>query len=408
MGKQAGCIVRFEGCCIEAEATGISNSHGDAVKAPCPIGGILPGRSGASMAFTNNYSLPAARRLPERKAPCKDGIPCISAKTFRKSWRTEHIGTFLYTLRPFNLIAEITREDVIMLKHLSTITLFAALGLAGCSSAGLPSATSPASGSSGSASASQSVAGGTQLGVTGDGGVLSTAGADVVSPLLGEGGLLGATLAGGSDGLVGSAVAGAGAGSSPLPSGGLSALDGALTQVSESVPPLGVSGDGGLGQDLLGYDLVGDLVGTDGGVVPALLGGGESAPLGSALPGGSAPLQPVGDLLAGVVDGVQTNATVGNFSDTAPLLQPLLLTALGAGGGDSPLSALPLDALPLDQLQPVLIPAVSLVNQVTSTPLPGGQTAGDVVFPVVLGSALGVVGNTLPLGDISESLAVLP
>ncbi|MAB12625.1 hypothetical protein, partial [Parvibaculum sp.] len=95
--------------------------------------------------------------------------------------------------------------------------------------------------------------------------------------------------------------------------------------------------------------------------------------------------------------------------DTAPLLQPLLLTALGAGGsGDSPLSALPLDALPLDQLQPVLVPAVSLVNQLTNTPLPGGQTAGDIVFPVVLGSGLGVVGNTLPLEDISKSLAVLP
>jgi hypothetical protein len=320
---------------------------------------------------------------------------------------SKHIGTFLYTIHPLGLIAKVTREDVIMLKHLSTITLFAALGLAGCSSAGLPTATSPTSGAS--SSASQSVAGGTQLGVTGEGGVLSTAGADVVSPLLGEGGLLGATLAGGSDGLVGSAVAGAGGGSSPLPSGGLSALDGALTQVSESVPPLGVSGDGGLGQDLLGYDLVGDLVGTDGGVVPALLGGGESAPLGSVLPDGNAPLQPVGDLLAGVVDGLQTNPTAGNFSDTAPLLQPLLLTALGAGGsGDSPLSALPLDALPLDQLQPVLVPAVSLVNQLTNTPLPGGQTAGDIVFPVVLGSGLGVVGNTLPLEDISKSLAVLP
>lgn len=294
-----------------------------------------------------------------------------------------------------------------MLKHLSTITLFAALGLAGCSSTGLPSATSPSSGSS--SASSQSLAGGTQLGVTGEGGVLSAAGADVVSPLLGEGGLLGATLAGGSDGLVGSAVAGAGGGSSPLPSDGLSALDGALTQVSESVPPLGVSGDGGLGQDLLGYDLVGDLIGTDGGVVPALLGGGESAPLGSALPGGNAPLQPVGDLLAGVVDGLQTNTTAGNLSDTAPLLQPLLLTALGAGGdSDSPLSALPLSSLPLDQVQPVLVPAVSLVNQLTNTPLPGGQTAGDVVFPVVLGSVLGVVGNTVPLDTISESLAIVP
>ena len=293
-----------------------------------------------------------------------------------------------------------------MLKHLSTITLFAALGLAGCSSTGLPTSTSSASGSS--TTASQSLAGGTQLGVTGDGGVLSTAGVDVVSPLLGDSGLLGATLSGGSDGLLGSVASGAG-GSSPLPSGALSPVTGALAQVSNSVPSLGVSGDGGLGQDLLGYDVVGSLVGTDGGLVPVLLAGGNDAPLGSALPGGSAPLKPIGDLLESVVTGAQTNPTAGKLSDTAPLVQPLLLTALGVNsGGGSPLSALPIPALPLDQLQPVLQPTIALVNGLTTTPLPGGKTVGDVVFPVVLGSALGVVGNVVPLETVTGSLGQLP
>ena len=292
-----------------------------------------------------------------------------------------------------------------MLKHLSIITLFAALGLAGCSSTGVPTASTPASGTS--STSAQSLAGGTQLGVTGDGGVLSTAGADVVTPLLGDSGLLGATLGGGSDGLVGSAVAsGAGGLSAPLPSDGLSALDGALTQVSSSVPSLGVSGGGGLGEDLLGYDVVGGLIGTDGALVPTLLGGGEAGPLGGALPSGSAPLQPVGDLLAGVVEGAQTSATDGKLSDAAPLVQPLLLSALGvSSGGDSPLAGLPIPALPLDQLQPVLVPTISLVNQLTTTPLPGGQTAGDVVFPVVLGAGLGVVGNLVPLDTVSSALA---
>ena len=329
----------------------------------------------------------------------------VSERADLSNRQIKHIGTFLYTAQPANLVTGFTREDVIMLKHLSTITLLASFGLAGCASTGLPTDVDPNAGTS--STSAQSLAGGTQLGVTGDGGVLSTAGVDVVTPLLGDSGLLGATLAGGSDGLVGSAVAsGAGGVSSPLPTDGLSAVDGVLGQVSDSVPSLGVSGSGGVSEDLLGYDVVGGLIGTDGALVPAMLGGGESGPLGSALPFGSAPLQPIGDVLAGVVQGSQTSATDGKLSDTAPLLQPLLLSALGvSSGGDSALSGLPLPALPLDQLQPVLVPTISLVNQVTTTPLPGGHTAGDVVFPVVLGAGLGVVGNLVPLDTVSSTLS---
>lgn len=291
-----------------------------------------------------------------------------------------------------------------MLKHLSTITLFAALGLAGCSSTGVPTDAAPASGPS--STASQSLAGGTQLGVTGDGGVLSTAGVDVVSPILGDGGLLGATLAGGSNGLLGSVASGAG-GSSPLPSDGLSALDGVLTQVSSAAPQLGISGEGGLGQDLLGYDVVGGLIGTDGALVPTVLGGGDQATLGAIAPGGNTPLQPVGDLLSGVVEGAKSSATSGSVNALSPVLQPLLLSALGASGatGTVPLPIdLPIPELPIAQLQPVLSPTIALVNGLETTPLPGGQTAGDVVIPVVLGSVLGIAGNTLPLDTVTNVL----
>ena len=286
-----------------------------------------------------------------------------------------------------------------MLKHLSIITLFVSFGLAGCTSTGLPSAAAPASGSS-----TQSLAGDVQLGVTGDGGVLQTAGLDVVTPLLGDSGLLGATLAGGSDGVLGSAVSGAGA-AGVIPADLQTTLDGALTQVAGSVPSLGVSGSGSLGEDLLGYDVVGGLIGTDGGLVPTLLSGGETGPLGGALPDGSAPLQPVGDLLAGVVEGAQTGEGAGSINALAPVLQPILLSALGASSGTGgPLPDLPLPALPLDQLQPVLVPTISLLNQLTTTPLPGGQTAGDVVYPLVFGTVLGVVGNTLPLDAVTSGL----
>ena len=52
----------------------------------------------------------------------------------------------------------------------------------------------------------------------------------------------------------------------------------------------------------------------------------------------------------------------------------------------------------------MLVPTISLLNQLTTTPLPGGQTAGDVVYPLVFGTVLGVVGNTLPLDAVTSGL----
>jgi hypothetical protein len=283
------------------------------------------------------------------------------------------------------------------------IALLAASALAGCTSTGgEPTATSRSS------SPSASALGATQLGVSGEGGASEELlGADLLTPLIGDSGLLGGTLGGGEDGV----LAGNLPAESPIPADALSPLTDGLAQVESQVPPLGVSGEGGLGEDLLGYDLTGALVGTEGGLVPNLLTGGGEAQLGAIVPEGSAPLAPVGDLAEGIIEGAQSNANDGTLNALEPVLSPILLAALGASeGGDGSPVPVALPDLPIEELSPVLLPLVDTGIEVLATPiLPNGTTATDVVYPVVLGAVGGIADATLPLETITDAaVTVLP
>jgi hypothetical protein len=272
----------------------------------------------------------------------------------------------------------------------SFVALLIAGALAGCAGGGGdPVATSRSS------SPSAAALGGTQLGVSGDGGASEELlGADLLTPLIGGSGLPGNLPA-----------------ESPIPADALSPLTDALAQVESQVPPLGVSGEGGLGEDLLGYDLTGALIGTEGGLIPNLLTGGGEAQLGAIVPEGSAPLAPVGDLARDIVEGAQSNANDGTVNALAPVLSPILLAALGASeGGDGSPVPVALPSLPIEELSPVLLPLVSTGTEILGTPiLPNGTTATDVVFPVVLGAVGGIADATLPLETIADTaVTILP
>lgn len=287
----------------------------------------------------------------------------------------------------------------------SLVVLIASGLLSGCITSGgdgSPSAVQSASVSSNSAIAS------TQLGVGGKGGVSEELlGTDLLTPLVGGDGLVGATLGGGEDGV----LAGNLPAESPVPSGALAPLTDGLAQVQSQVPSLGVSGDGGLGEDLFGQDIVGLLVGTEGGLVPVLLSGGNEAQLGGAVPEGSAPLSPVGDLASDLIGGAQADSSNGNLNALAPVLSPIILSALGAGGdGEGPVPGVAVPSLPIEQLGPVVVPAANAATEVLATPLlPNGTTAMDVALPVVLGAAAGIADAALPLETVNDAIiTVLP
>lgn len=302
----------------------------------------------------------------------------------------------------------------------SFIALFVAGALAGCSGG----SGDPSSISAGSSPSSSALAG-TQLGLSGEGGVSdSVLGVDVVSPLLGDSGLLGSTTGGGEEGLVARnlstdalasvPVLGEVVGQLPiedglLPAEAQDALISGLDQVGSQLPGLGVSDEGGLGEDLFGYDLTGALVGTEGGLAPNLLSGGSDAQLGNVVPEDSAPLAPVGELAQDIIEGAQADSSDGNLNALEPVISPVLLGLLGAGG-DSPVDGVALPALPLEQLNPVLEPVGMVATQVLATPLlPDGTTGTDIVFPVVFGTVAGVADAALPLETVSDAVVtVLP
>ncbi|PKQ09854.1 MAG: hypothetical protein CVT73_00505 [Alphaproteobacteria bacterium HGW-Alphaproteobacteria-12] len=309
---------------------------------------------------------------------------------------------------------------------LSLIAIFIAGLLAGCSATG-EGAPTALSGGSGGAGGSASALGGETLGVAGGGGTSEkTLGFDAVTPLLGDSGVVGSTVSGGSGGIVARnlsaetlssvPVLGEVAGQLPIEDGVLPAevsgafMDG-LAQLGEQAPALGVSGGGGLGEDLFGTDITGTLIGTQGGLAPDLLAGGNDGQLGSAAPADSAPLAPVGGPVAGVLNGAQASPNDGNVNDLEPVLSPLLLAALGAGGeSGSPAPGVALPDVPIDELAPVLLPGLDAAMQVLATPvLPDGSTGYDVILPVVFGPVAGVAGETLPLGTIADTaVTVLP
>lgn len=281
------------------------------------------------------------------------------------------------------------------MSRVASLIVAAAL-LGGCSTSGdTPSVSSSTAGTA----APDSI----QLGVTGDGGVLSTAGADVVTPLLGDSGALGNLLGGGDSGV----LSGAGADAPALPLGDALPTD-QLTLATASVPSLGVSGAGGLGEDLLGYDVVGALIGTDGGFVPVLLAGGGDAPLGGVAPDGAAPLAPVGDALETLVMSLGASSRDNNLSGLSPILTPILFQLAGAsddtGGGPFGLPVpLPDTALIIDPLSPVLVPVFNAVIGVAGTTLPTGQTTGELVNTAA--TAAGVVNDLVPLTLVTQPIA---
>jgi len=295
---------------------------------------------------------------------------------------------------------------------LSLIAIFIAGLLAGCSATG-EGAPTALSGGSGGAGGSASALGGETLGVAGGGGTSEkTLGFDAVTG--GSGGIVARNLS--AETLSSVPVLGEVAGQLPIEDGVLPAevsgafMDG-LAQLGEQAPALGVSGGGGLGEDLFGTDITGTLIGTQGGLAPDLLAGGNDGQLGSAAPADSAPLAPVGGPVAGVLNGAQASPNDGNVNDLEPVLSPLLLAALGAGGeSGSPAPGVALPDVPIDELAPVLLPGLDAAMQVLATPvLPDGSTGYDVILPVVFGPVAGVAGETLPLGTIADTaVTVLP
>lgn len=171
----------------------------------------------------------------------------------------------------------------------------------------------------------------TGLGILGSGGLVADlAGTDLVGGSFDTSGVLGASIAGGNDGLLGSLLNGqlsspplapvAGPVASALPSG---VLGDALSQV----PALGVTGEGGLVADLIGVDLIGNLAGQN-----TPLGGGNSGQLGALVPTDDAPLGYAGETSTGllnIVSGSQA-APVGGASLLAPAV-PVLENILGSG-----------------------------------------------------------------------------
>lgn len=175
------------------------------------------------------------------------------------------------------------------------------------------------------------------LGILGSGGLIADlTGTDPLGGLFDSDGVLGATLAGGNDGLLGALLDAHGIGSPLAPA--VEPVVAArpvemLTEGLGQVPSLGVTGAGGLVADVVGVDLVGNLVGPG-----TPLGGGNGGLLGNVLPAGEAPLAPIGDAvtgLLGVVAGSQPSPLAGEgaLGPVLPSLTALLSTGNDAVGG---------------------------------------------------------------------------
>lgn len=171
----------------------------------------------------------------------------------------------------------------------------------------------------------------TGLGIFGSGGLVADlTDTDLLGGALDTSGVLGASLAGGNDGLLGSILDTQGFGA-PLASltrpltaalpGGELPLN-TLTDGLSRVPALGLTDSGGLVADLIGVDLVGNLVGTNN-----LLGGGNGGALGNLVPMSEPPLGAIGDVATGVlgiVSGGKSSPLAGALEPAMPSLGALL------------------------------------------------------------------------------------
>jgi hypothetical protein len=231
---------------------------------------------------------------------------------------------------------------------------------------------------------------GTGLGITGQGGLVSDLiGNDSVGTITGESGVIGANVAGGNDGLLGNVLGG----SNPLlPGVGDAIANSGLTSIVKPQNGLGISGENGLVQDLIGTDAVTHLIGSNSDV-STLAGGGNAGTLGQVLPGST-------PVLGTAVNGILSAVAGTGPSPVSGILQgdtsgaPLSNVLSGVTGATGNL--------------PVVGNVVSTVTNTTGN-LPvvgtvlsgatsgGGNPVGNVLSTVgkVTGS-LPVVGNVVP------------
>ncbi len=222
---------------------------------------------------------------------------------------------------------------------------------------------------------------GSGFGVTGTSGLSQDLlGTDALSPLIGTSGVIPDNISGGSDNLLGTLL---------QDSGPQSLITDALSQVPletvsnilNQAPQLGVLGDGGLAEDLLGEHPTGSLIGTDQGV-GFLLSGGNDGAVGSVLNTQSPPLAPVGQISTDVL-----NSLAGN---NEPLLGDI---AGGVPGG-----------IPSGDLTGTV---TGLLDSVTGgAPVGGGLPVGDLGGTVggVVETVTGVVGGGAGPGDLAGDL----
>ncbi len=227
----------------------------------------------------------------------------------------------------------------------------------------------------------------TGLGIFGSGGLLADlAGTDLLGGTLDTSGVLGASLAGGNDGLLGSILDAQGIAGplAPLTRPLVAALPGgevplnALTEGLSSVPALGATGAGGLVADLFGVDIVGNLVGANN-----PLGGGNSGALGDLVPVSEPPLGAVGDAatgLLGIVSGSQPSPLAGALEPAMPALGALL------GGLSNTVGSA---AAPAQQA----LGSAPVLGDLLGTPAPGGAPGG------VLEPATGIISSVPVVGD---------
>jgi hypothetical protein len=198
------------------------------------------------------------------------------------------------------------------------------------------------------------------LGLTGPNGVTtSLLGTDVGGALLGTSGAVPSSLAGSS-----SSVLAPVGGTSNLSTGLGAAVPAAtVTDALAGVPQLGITGSGGLLQDAIGTDIVGNLVGTQNGV-QQVLGGGNSGTLGASLNGATAALAPIQSSEAN---------TLGVASGTNPSpVTPVLNAATPADAVTSAIAgvtgALGTGGAALPDLSGTLGTVTNTVTQATAAP----------------------------------------
>jgi len=250
----------------------------------------------------------------------------------------------------------------------------------------------------------------TALGVTGEGGVTEALGlSELTDPLLGTEGVLGGGGEGAIGGLLPDELVSA---LEPLASG-LAPVTDALGQVplgmiTGQLPALGISGEGGLGEDLLGQDLTGMLLGETG-TVPALLAGGEEGALGAlipqgALPGlpggdGGDPLAPITDLLGGGLPGGDGGDPLAPVTDLLGGLAGGELPGLPGGGGDDPLAPVT-DILGGAGGLGVTGDGGLLADLAGSDPLGSAIEPVPVVSTLLSGGNGGILGGLVPEGGL--------